>query len=416
MVRLPVIVGFGGFNAAGRSSHHQAYQRTVLESLSQTKQQETLSGLAVMMGRAAYEGGTYVDPVSKTQFNPLQYKESLCADTLIRPISDYYFDVHRVAATQNLSLAQTEQQTLQFTLSKRRLPQPLPPEWQLTELDAKTVQVTISSEANIRLQTHYRSSVQSAGQLPEGFEPSTCYSSRFHPRGLQLSIIGTSDAVNHMGLDWQLIRSKVSPDQIAAYSSSVMSQLDRNGLGGLLQARLQGERVSTKQLALGLGSMSSDFVNAYVLGNLGSTASISGACAGFLYNLRAAVQDIQSGRCRVAVVGSSEAPITPEVIEGFSTMGALATLDKLSALSDGHDLRRASRPFGDNCGFVIAESTQHVILMDDALAVELGADIHGAVTDVFVNADGYKKSISAPGPGNYLTMAKAVAAAQSYCG
>ena len=49
--------------------------------------------------------------------------------------------------------------------------------------------------------------------------------------------------------------------------------------------------------------------------------------------------------------------------------------------------------------------------MDDALAVELGATIHGAVTDVQVHADGYKKSISSPGIGNYLTFAKAVARA-----
>src|SRR5690606_25898222 len=77
------------------------------------------------------------------------------------------------------------------------------------------------------------------------------------------------------------------------------------------------------------------------------------------------------------------------------------------------DYRRASRPFGQNCGFTIAESAQFVILMDDALAVELGAQIHGAVTDVFVNADGFKKSISAPGPGNYLTLAKAIAAAKT---
>jgi len=54
--------------------------------------------------------------------------------------------------------------------------------------------------------------------------------------------------------------------------------------------------------------------------------------------------------------------------------------------------------------------------MDDALALELGADIHGAVTDVFINADGYKKSISSPGAGNYVTMAKAVAATQAIVG
>ncbi|MDE9567313.1 beta-ketoacyl synthase, partial [Xenorhabdus bovienii] len=34
-----------------------------------------------------------------------------------------------------------------------------------------------------------------------------------------------------------------------------------------------------------------------------------------------------------------------------------------------------------------------------------------AVPDVFVNADGIKKSITAPGAGNYITMTKAVSLA-----
>jgi acetoacetyl-[acyl-carrier protein] synthase len=64
----------------------------------------------------------------------------------------------------------------------------------------------------------------------------------------------------------------------------------------------------------------------------------------------------------------------------------------------------------------MAEASQYIVLMDDALAIELGADIHAAVADVFVNADGFKKSISAPGPGNYITMAKAVASAKAILG
>jgi acetoacetyl-[acyl-carrier protein] synthase len=123
----------------------------------------------------------------------------------------------------------------------------------------------------------------------------------------------------------------------------------------------------------------------------------------------------------VAIVGNAEAPITPEVIEGYAAMGALATDDGLRAL-DGlppgaePDHRRACRPFADNCGFTIAESAQFVVLMDAELALELGATIHGAVAEVFVNADGYKKSISAPGVGNYLTMARAAALARAIVG
>jgi len=167
--------------------------------------------------------------------------------------------------------------------------------------------------------------------------------------------------------------------------------------------------------------MPADFVNAYVLGSLGSTGAGLGACASFLYNLRQGVEDIRSGRARVVFVGTAEAPITPEIMEGYSAMGALATdkgLRALDGLDEGGepDHRRACRPFADNCGFTIAESAQMVVLFDDELAIELGASVLGAVTDVFVAADGYKKSISGPGVGNYITMAKAVAAARAVVG
>jgi acetoacetyl-[acyl-carrier protein] synthase len=167
--------------------------------------------------------------------------------------------------------------------------------------------------------------------------------------------------------------------------------------------------------------MPADFINAYVLGSLGSTGASLGACASFLYNLRHGIDDIRCGRSRVAFIGASEAPITPDVMEGYAAMGALATVKGLRQL-DGleadqqPDLRRACRPFAQNCGFTIAESAQMVVLFDDALAMELGATVFGAAGDVFVNADGHKKSISGPGVGNYLTIARAVAAARAVVG
>src|SRR5690606_12287780 len=132
-------------------------------------------------------------------------------------------------------------------------------------------------------------------------------------------------------------------------------------------------------------------------------------------------RDIQSGTHRLVVIGTSEAPITPEVIDGYATMGALATDADLLDL-DRHlnretpDYARACRPFGLNAGFTLAESAQFIVLCDDELAVELGANIHGSVNDVFVNADGYKKSIASPGVGNYITVAKAAAATRNIIG
>ena len=421
MTKLPVIVGFGGFNAAGRSSFHQGYQRTVLESLSAAKRQETLAGLAVMMGKVTVNKGDYYN--GEQRISPAEieanFGQAICDNTLIRRIGKEFFDIDRVHFHENIRL---DKQDLSFELSKKALPNPLPEGWQLmagSSLDDadKTVRIRLSHQSPLRTPSYRKLPVQAAGQLPQGFDPASLYASRFHPRALQLAIIGASDAINSMGIDWQRVLDSVSPDEIASYSSSVMSQLDPNGLGGLMQSRIAGERASTKQLPLGLGSMPSDFINAYVLGNVGSTGTMVGACASFLYNLRAGVEDIQSGRRRVVVVSSSEAPIIPEVIDGFNAMGALATTDKLNKLDGGPtDLRRCSRPFGNNCGFVISESSQHVILMDDELAIELGADIHGAVSDVYVNADGFKKSISAPGPGNYITLAKSLSSACSLLG
>src|SRR5690606_25968555 len=114
-------------------------------------------------------------------------------------------------------------------------------------------------------------------------------------------------------------------------------------------------------------------LNAYVLGNVGATGSMTGACATFLYNLKVALDDIHSGRRRLVIVGNSEAPLTPEIVEGFSAMTALVTEQKLRDLDglgrdDTPNFRRASRPFGENGGFTIAESAQFIVLTDDALA------------------------------------------------
>lgn len=426
MSKLPVIVSFGGYSAAGRSSFHNAYRRTVIDALSPEQQQETIVSLAVMMGKVRRVGDHYVDldgSVLSPEQVALAYRQVVLDGTLVRKIGQQYFDVEAVPTHQKLSLSQVSGHDITFELSKRQLPSPVPDEWQVSEVNANTVSVSIktaqaNTDPHILLQTTYRSAVQAAGQLPDGFDPAELYQSRFHPRGLQLSIVGASDAVNAMGIDWDTIVDRLPPDQIGVYSTSAMGQLDEHGNGGLLQSRLRGERVSTKQLAFGFSSMPTDFINAYVLGSLGATGSVAGACASFLYNLQLGMDDIRSGRRRVVMVSSSEAPITPEVIDGYATMSALATDEKLARLDKVQvpDHRRASRPFGENCGFTLAESSQHVILMDDELAVELGATIHGAVLDVFTNADGYKKSISSPGPGNYLTLAKAVASASRLLG
>ncbi|OEC60883.1 beta-ketoacyl synthase [Pseudomonas sp. ENNP23] len=421
MSRLPVIVGFGGYNAAGRSSFHHGFRRTVIESLDAATRQETLAGLAVMTKLVTVVDGQYLDADGKPLDLPAieaRYGERVLASTLVRRIEKSVLDVDAAPWQKSIGVTPEDGARITFITSRKQLPEPLPASWSVETLDSGEVRVTLGGTSEFKVESFRALPVKSAGQLPSGFEPGELYNSRFHPRGLQLSVVAATDAIRSIGLPWQQIVDQVQPDEIAVFSGSIMSQLDENGFGGLMQSRLKGGRVTAKQLPLGLNTMPADFINAYVLGSVGTTGSVTGACATFLYNLQKAIEQITSGRARVALVGNAEAPINQECIDGYGAMGALATEDGLRQVGgrDEVDFRRASRPFGENCGFTLAESSQYVVLMDDELALQLGADIHGAVTDVFINADGFKKSISAPGPGNYLTLAKAVASATQLFG
>ncbi len=419
MNNLPVIVGFGGFNAAGRSSFHHAFRRTVLDSLDSDKRLSTLLSLASIMKLVEYQDGQYLDKDGQT-LNAEQvadkYQTTIEQNTLIRRIHESLFDADNVLAVRELQQGDDASST--FAMLRKDLPVPLPENWNTEVVDDKSVNVTISGSSSFTMRSFRKMDLQAAATLPTGFVPGEHYNSRFQPRGLQMTIVGASDALNSVGIPWQKIMQHVRPDDVAVFASSALGQVDEHSLAGYTQARLLADRPSSKQMALSLNSMPTDFVNAYVCGSVGTTSSITGACASFLYNLKAAVDEIVSGHHRVAICGCSEAPVNPEVIEGFSAMGAMATDERLAKLDDVQepDYRRASRPFGENCGFTMGESSQYFVLMDDALALELGADIYAAVPDVSINADGYKKSISSPGAGNYITMAKAVAKARAIVG
>ncbi len=422
--RLPVIVGFGGFNAAGRSSFHHGYRRTIIESLNAEDRQQTLVGLATLMKLVTFADGQYTDTEGKQYSEEAvveTFSEQILNSTLVRKIEKQHMDVDNIHWHKDATIAPAEGEALTFVVKKKQLPEVIPETWTLTELDNGMVRVDLTDGINVKFNGSRELPVKSAGQLPAGFEPGEQYNSRFHPRGLQLTIAAASDALQSVGIDWQTIENAVCPDQVCVYSSSAMGQNDDNGSGGMMKSRLLGGRVTAKQLPLGLNTMSADFINAYILGSVGQTGAITGACASFLYNLQAAVDDIANGKCRVAVVGAAEAPLQSEIIDGYANMSALGSVDGLRKLEgigpdQEPDYRRASRPFGENCGFTLAESAQYFVMMDDALALELGADIHGAVPQVFINADGPKKSISAPGPGNYLTMGKAMANARAIVG
>ncbi|CAM9761783.1 unnamed protein product [Discosporangium mesarthrocarpum] len=427
MVPLPIITALGGINAAGRSSAHHGYRRLVYSALPAAAQQRTLHSLAALTGKLTQRDQQW----RNAQGAEVQHDEylhqltgQLLDETLIRKLESNLFDPGTLTSLRPATLSTAGDSPLEFEIRRRHLPTPLPAGWQIvTDHDAPDDKVWVRAGDNLQviLPSQHQSSVNSAGQLPSGFDPARLYQARNHPRALQLMVYAASDAINSLGVDWTEIRGRVPADQISVYAGSGLGQLDGNGFGGMLQARLLGKKVSSKQLPLGYAEMPADFINAYLLGNLGTTGTNVAACATFLYNLRQGIRDIQTGSHRLVIVGTSEAPLVPEVFEGFANMGALAddaglrSLDGIGA-DEALDHRRACRPFGNNCGFTLAESAQCAILMDDSLALELGCSVLGSVNDVFINADGHKKSIAGPGLGNYLSMAKAAAATRAVIG
>jgi len=421
---LPVIVGFGGINPAGRSSFHHSYRRLIIDKLSPEDRAATLLSLATISNLVTATADKDCYQCAAGEFTSVEsllesIGDQILENSLIRKIGLEHFDVDAMVFNRAAQLKAA--QPINFSLSKRQMPNVIPENWQVVEASSNSYQVTVTGELSAILPDTKEASVKTAGQLPTGFEPGKLYQSRNHPRNLQMTIYAASDAINSCGIDFCDIADAVSPDDIAVYASNSIGQLDDLGFGGLTKYPSIGKRITSKQMPLGYAQMPADFVNAYVIGNVGSTGGALGACATFLYNLRNAVQDIRQGRKKVVIVGGSDAPITPEVIEGFRTMGALAEDKDLLVLNGVEQLhkqhyRSSCRPFAENCGFTIGESSQFIVLMNDQLALELGAQIHGAVPDVFVNADGHKKSISAPGIGNYITLSKSAALISSILG
>ncbi len=404
MKNLPVIVGFGGINAAGRSSGFHAYKRMVCDVLSAQEMASTWSDLAHRMGLDS-------EPQGLTDACLARIKQG----TLLRRIDGFNPEevvVHHQATIHPNGQALALHLKKHKSLSAKYVHSTDP------ATDVHDGAVMVNEPLDILLQDTMKLSVSSGGNIPTGFDPGTLYASHHHPRGLKLTVYAASDALNALGLEWNTILEHIQPDEVSVYGGSALSQIDEYSLAGMIGNPLRGERLTSKMMALSLAEMPADFVNSYLVNSVGSTGNHVGACATYLYNLRQGLLDIREGRARVVIIINAEAPVVPEVIEGFRVMGALATDESLCAL-DGQaspNHRRACRPFSTNTGFTLGESAQCVVLMDDALALTLGATIYGSVADVFINADANKKSIASPGIGNYITVAKATALAKVMLG
>ena len=212
---LPVVVGFGGYNAAGRSSSHQAFRRMILESLPAEEQIDTVVSLACLMAQVTKEGEGYRDQqgalLSALEVDQ-RFRQGVLNGTLIRKIE--LFDPAKVPGHKKISLTEDANQPVQFSMLKRDLPKVPPQDWEIRDLENGTVEITACGSSQYLVESHYELIAKAAGQLPSGFNPADHYNSRFHPRSLQMALLGASDAVHSIGIPWESVAKSVSPDEV----------------------------------------------------------------------------------------------------------------------------------------------------------------------------------------------------------
>ena len=215
-MHLPVIVGMGGVNAAGRTSGHQGYRRMVIDTLPEEERQQTLVSLAVMMGLVSSEAGhAYRDTqavVSGRLMKEAQvaelYGEKVLLGTLVRRVEPGYFDVdalHWQSKGQLMPEPESKEGRLHFLMGKAQLPVQLPDNWLVEPYDDKRVRVSVTGELSVKLDNRRDFPFKAAGQLPSGFDISTLYNARFQPRGLQMALFGATDALRSVGIYWDCL-------------------------------------------------------------------------------------------------------------------------------------------------------------------------------------------------------------------
>ena len=213
-MRLPIIVGMGGVNAAGRTSDFQSFRRMVIDVLPEEERQRTLVGLAVMMGLVSPEGENHYRDRAAGEASALltgaevaaQCGKQVMAGTLVRRVEPGYFDVDALHWQSRAALKPDPNRHsggIQFVLASNELPIEPPDNWAIEPSGEKHVRVTVAGEINVKLDNLRDFPFKAAGQLPSGFDISKLYNSRFQPRGLQMALFGATDALRSMGIEWE---------------------------------------------------------------------------------------------------------------------------------------------------------------------------------------------------------------------
>ena len=158
-------------------------------------------------------------------------------------------------------------------------------------------------------------------------------------------------------------------------------------------------RVSPFCIPMMIGNMASAYIS-MKYGLKGSSFSPVSACASGTHAVGEGMRAIRHGYLDIAVVGGTEASITPIAVAGFSNMHALSTEEDAEQACCPFDARRSGFVMGEGAGMLVLESLSH--------AKARGAKIIAEVSGYGTTSDAYHITSPDPtgeGPSRAMTLA-----------
>lgn len=222
-----------------------------------------------------------------------------------------------------------------------------------------------------------------------------------YDRVLQLALISTAEAIADAKLDF----NEFYKENTAVIVGS--------GIGGFktLSQEFQNllnkgpRQVSPFLIPMMIPDMASGVIS-MEYGLTGPNFATVSACASSLHSIIVGSMMIRHGYAKAAIVGGTDASITPLAVAAFANMTALSTRN--------NEPEKASRPFDQNRdGFVMAEGSGILVLEAEEEAKKRGANIYGYIDGFASSGDAYHLSQSDPaGKGAAIAIKKAMAMAQ----
>ena len=164
-----------------------------------------------------------------------RFGQQILEGTLVRRIEKRYLDVDAAHWQKNLTVTGEAGKPFSFITLAKQLPEPLPSDWAVEALNDSEVMVTVYDGCDLKVDSFRALPVKSAGQLPSGLEPGELYASRFHPRGLQLTIVAATDALRGSR---EVLETALAPAMEAAKAQAIQAQ-------ARAQAQLDAQRLAT---------------------------------------------------------------------------------------------------------------------------------------------------------------------------